>query len=68
MRTYYCDCGDKVEVIKNVVKQCECGKIFGTSNSKVSDHINMRTTWSSQTQVEFSQTTMDADIAERNAR
>ena len=68
MRTYYCDCGNKVEVIKNVVKQCECGKIFGTSNSKVSDNINMRTTWSGQTQVEFTQTTMDADIAERNAR
>jgi len=28
----------------------------------------MRTTWSGQTQVEFSQTTMDQDIAERNAR
>tara|TARA_Y100000593_G_C4056418_1_gene212252 strand:- start:29 stop:235 length:207 start_codon:yes stop_codon:yes gene_type:complete len=68
MRTYYCDCGSKIEVIKNVVKQCKCGKMFGTSNSKVSDHINMRTTWSGQTKVEFSQTTMDADIAERNAR
>tara|TARA_Y100001938_G_C7927970_1_gene347854 strand:+ start:25 stop:210 length:186 start_codon:yes stop_codon:yes gene_type:complete len=32
------------------------------------DHVNMRTTWSGQTQVEFSQTTMDKDIAERNAR
>jgi len=28
----------------------------------------MRTTWSGQTQVEFSQTTMDKDIAERNRR
>jgi hypothetical protein len=28
----------------------------------------MRTTWSNQTQVEFSQTTMDKDIADRNAR
>ena len=32
------------------------------------NHVNMRTTWSSQTQVEFSQTTMDQDIADRNAR
>ena len=32
------------------------------------NHVNMRTTWSSQTQVEFSQTTMDEDIAQRNAR
>ena len=32
------------------------------------NHVNMRTTWSSQTQVEFSQTTMDQDIADRSAR
>tara|TARA_R100000152_G_C6743895_1_gene167619 strand:+ start:1023 stop:1202 length:180 start_codon:yes stop_codon:yes gene_type:complete len=32
------------------------------------DHVNMRTTWSGQTQVEFSQTTIDQDIADRNAR
>jgi len=32
------------------------------------DHVNMRTTWSSQTKVEFSQTTIDQDIADRNAR
>jgi len=31
-------------------------------------HINMRKTWSGQTRVEFSQTTMDEDIAQRNAR
>tara|TARA_X000001388_G_scaffold11344_1_gene6913 strand:- start:1753 stop:1932 length:180 start_codon:yes stop_codon:yes gene_type:complete len=32
------------------------------------DHVNMRTTWSGQTKVEFSQTTIDQDIANRNAR
>ena len=32
------------------------------------DHINMRTTWSGQTKVEFNQTTMDEDIAQRNKR
>jgi len=32
------------------------------------NHVNMRTTWSSQTQVEFSQTTIDQDIADRNAK
>ena len=68
MRIYYCDCGDKIKVIKNVVKQCKCGKMFGTSDTKLSDNINMRTTWSGQTKVEFSQKTMDQDIAERNAR
>jgi hypothetical protein len=32
------------------------------------NYVNMRTTWSGQTQVEFSETTMDEDIARRNAR
>ena len=68
MRTYYCNCGERIEIIKHVVKQCKCGKMFGTSDTKVSDHINMRTTWSGQTKVEFSQTTIDQDIADRNAR
>ena len=32
------------------------------------NYVNMRRTWSGQTQVEFSQTTIDQDIADRNAR
>ena len=32
------------------------------------NHVNMRTTWSGQTKVEFNKTTMDEDIAQRNAR
>ena len=32
------------------------------------NYVNMRTTWSGQTQVEFSQTTIDEDIAQSNAR
>ena len=67
MRVYYCDCGLNVKVIPNKVPECKCGKIFGY-NFKTSDHVNMRTTWSGQTQVEFSQTTIDEDIAERNRR
>ena len=66
MRTYFCECGGKVEVIKNVAGECKCGKLFGVGNSKISDGINMTTTWSSQTQVEFSQTTIDEDIKRRN--
>ena len=38
------------------------------SEGAVNNHINMRTTWSGQTQVEFSQTTMDEDIKARNGR
>ena len=67
MRIYYCECGKKTEVARGEIKQCECGKVFG-SGSKISDHINMRNTWSGQTKVEFSQTPIDEDIADRNRR
>ena len=51
----------------------EKGKVVELKQAPVNfnntkDHVNMRTTWSSQTQVEFSQTTIDQDIADRNAR
>ena len=32
------------------------------------NYVNMRKTWSGQTKVEFNQTTMDKDIAQRNKR
>ena len=67
MRTYYCICGNKSESIPGKITECECGKVFGVS-SRISDHINMRNTWSGQTKVEFRHTTMDQDIAERNAK
>tara|TARA_R100000458_G_scaffold3352_1_gene2756 strand:+ start:301 stop:504 length:204 start_codon:yes stop_codon:yes gene_type:complete len=67
MRTYYCDCGSSVEVIPEKLPKCKCGKVFGVSG-RISDYINMRNTWSGQTKVEFNRTTMDKDIAERNAR
>ena len=67
MRVYYCECGVRTEVPVNKVKQCKCGKVFGSAY-KVSNHINMRKTWSGQTKVEFSQTTIDEDIKQRNAK
>ncbi len=38
------------------------------ADGPIGNHINMRKTWSGQTKVEFSQTTMDQDIADRNNR
>jgi len=70
-RIYYCDkCKSTIEFQHGENEICKCGYIFG---SKINDtrrdpSINMRNTWSGQTQVEFSQTTMDKDIAQRNAR
>lgn len=43
-------------------------KKFSFKDGSINNHINMRTTWSGQTKVEFSQTTMDEDIAARNRR
>ena len=68
MRTYWCkNCEKCVDIDMKVSSECKCGHIFG-QNFKTSNHVNMRSTWSGQTQVEFSQTTMDADIADRNSR
>ena len=51
----------------------EKGKVVELKQAPVNiddtrNYVNMRTTWSGQTQVEFSQTTIDEDIAQRNAR
>ena len=68
MRTYYCeDCEKCVDIDMKKLPECKCGKIFGVSGN-ISDYINMRNTWSGQTKVEFSQTTIDEDIAQRNKR
>ena len=68
MRTYWCkNCEECVDIDMRVSSECKCGHIFG-QNFKTSNHVNMRSTWSNQTKVEFSQTTMDADIANRNNR
>tara|TARA_R100001082_G_scaffold99170_1_gene67774 strand:- start:7420 stop:7620 length:201 start_codon:yes stop_codon:yes gene_type:complete len=61
MRIYYCSCGIRTEVPKGVVKECECGKVFGTSG-KISNYINMRNTLSGTTKMEFSTTTIDESI------
>ena len=67
MRIYFCSkCGAKTEVPRNTSKQCECGRVFGGRASKISDHINMRTTWSGTTQVEFGTTTMNESIDKMN--
>ena len=68
IRTYYCEnCKECKDFDKKDIPQCECGKVFGVRQG-ISDYINMRKTWSGQTKVEFTQTTMDKDIANRNKR
>lgn len=58
----YCeDCGKTVEP-----NSCKHKKELFRNNTK--NYVNMRTTWSGQTQVEFSTKTMDQDIADRNSK
>ena len=65
MRIYYCICGIRTEVQNGEVKQCDCGKVFG-SGAKLSDHINMRKTLSGTTKMEFNSMTMDESIKRMN--
>ena len=68
-RIYYCNnCKITTEFQNGDDEICKCGYVFGKKFNNTKNHVNMRTTWSGQTQVEFSQKTMDQDIAERNAR
>lgn len=43
-------------------------KKFDFADSAISNYINMRKTWSGTTKIEFSQTTIDQDIKDRNNR
>jgi acetone carboxylase gamma subunit len=42
--------------------ECECGYTFGRKFNNTKNHVNMRTTWSGQTQVEFSQQSMQESV------
>ena len=65
---FYCHkCGKKGEFEKKSEMRCDCGH-YVKDHDDVRNHVNMRTTWSGQTKVEFSNTTMDEDIAQRNNR
>ena len=64
--TLFCHkCGTKSEFESKKDMHCPCGYNVEKRN-RASDHVNMRTTWSGTTKIEFSNTTMDEDIARRN--
>ena len=66
MRIYYCQCGTRTEVSANEMKECTCGKVFGTSG-KISDYINMRNTLAHTTKIEFSESTVDESVKKMKA-
>ena len=68
MIIFYCrSCGKKGEFAKKKDMRCGCGNYINKRNN-ASDRINMRTTWSGTTKIEFSNTTIEKDIASRNNR
>ena len=60
-------CNTKVECETKAEMACDCGN-YVKDHDDVRNHVNMRTTWSGTTKIEFSETTIDQDIAERNGR
>ena len=65
---FFCHrCNNKVECETKAQMVCDCGH-YVEDHDDIRNHVNMRTTWSGTTKVEFSQTTMADDIAQRNNR
>ena len=65
---YFCHrCNTKVECETKADMICECG-YYAKDHDDTRNHVNMRNTWAKTTKVEFSSTTMDQDIADRNNR
>ena len=62
MIIFYCHkCNKKIECETKAEMVCDCGHYVKKRNN-TKDHVNMRTTWSGTTQVEFNQTTMEKSI------
>ena len=67
MIIFYCHrCGKRGEFETKKEMKCGCGHYVKKRNN-AKDHVNMRTTWSGTTKIEFSNTTMEEDIARRNS-
>ena len=58
-------CNKKTECETKAQMKCDCGHYVEKRNN-TKDHVNMRTTWSGTTKIEFSNTTMEEDIVQRN--
>ena len=66
-RTYYCKtCQESITFQDNEIMKCnKCSALFG-NNKRNPFEINMRTTWSGQTKVEFNETTIGESINRMN--
>ena len=67
MIIFYCHrCGKRGEFETKAEMKCGCGHYVKDKRNRAKDYVNMRTTWSGTTKVEFSKTTMEEDIVQRN--
>jgi hypothetical protein len=65
---FFCHrCNSKIECETKSQMVCDCGH-YVKKHDDVRNHVNMRTTWSGTTKIEFSNTTIEEDIAQRNNR
>ncbi len=63
---FFCHkCNKKVECETKAQMKCDCGHYI-KKHDNVRNHVNMRTTWSGTTKIEFSNTTIEEDINRRN--
>ena len=63
---FFCHkCNTKIECETKAEMICDCGHYVKKHNN-VKDHVNMRTTLSGTTQMEFSETTVGDSIEEMN--
>ena len=63
---FYCHkCNKKIECETKAEMVCDCGHYVKKRNN-AKDHVNMRTTWSKTTQVEFNTTTVEDSIKRMN--
>ena len=60
-------CNTKVECETKAEMVCGCGH-YVKDHDDTRNHVNMRNTWAKTTKIELSQTTVEQDIADRNAR
>ena len=67
MIIFYCHkCGEKSEFEKKADMKCDCGH-YVKDHDDTRNYVNMRTTLSGTTQMDFREVTMEQDIAERNS-
>ncbi len=65
---FYCHkCDNKIECETKSQMICDCGH-YVKDHDDTRNYVNMRTTWSNTTKVEFTPTTIEQDIADRNAK